>query len=233
MLDPNSRFSLPELRDLVIYSDDSVPNAFYCTPAQPRVALDTSGKPQISLVVYGSHEGSEFKARGGLVNLTVDLSLTPSEQQALVRALSRRVPEGSGNVQLLSPEWVDGEVEVKLLPDLEFKAKPSLTGPNTCSFQHKVGAGQVKDLQAAWRDGLPKSSIRYKGTVRAGPPAGARTEFVSGSRKSAREGGRYEQQEYFATRTSHTEQRPHEVALEGPIRLASADLSAAVNEIGM
>jgi len=65
-----------DVADVLVYGDDTAKTVFYALPARPRLALDEQGRPQLSLVAYGSKGAAGFTARGGILTLTTSLQLT-------------------------------------------------------------------------------------------------------------------------------------------------------------
>jgi hypothetical protein len=209
MLDPTRRFTLPGMPGVLLFPDDRLETGFYAIPETPRVAVDDGGTPQISLMLYGRKKGTELEVTGGLFALTTTLELTPAEEEALRRAMPGK--------QRLSPEWLEAEVKVRLLPGLELAGKPSMTGANVCSFQRKLAAGEAKNLQKAWKDGLRDAAASYRLAVRAAPRAGSTHEVRSVS-KVASQGGTRRESSSLDVHSTVTRAAPLPLTLEGPLR---------------
>ncbi|HYG61366.1 MAG TPA: hypothetical protein VEL74_02190 [Thermoanaerobaculia bacterium] len=222
MLDPQARFTLPGLPGVLIFPDDHLAGGFYALPEVPRVALDGGGAPQISLMLYGRKgAGGAFEATGGILSLTTTLELTPEEDEAIRSEMARRLaaqdPPVPGRPQKLSPEWIDTEVTVHLIPGFDLKGKPSMTGGNLCSFQHKLTADQAKELQKAWNDGLKDASATYRATVRAAPRAGSSFEIRSAACAMQDEKGSNSSASLHV-QSAVTQAAPLPLTLEGPLR---------------
>lgn len=229
MLDPTGRFTLPELPGVLVFPDDRLETGFYAIPEVPRVAVDDGGAPQISLMLYGRKKGAELEITGGLLALTTTLQLTPAEEETLRRAMPRKLaelhppaPDAPPPVpQRLSPEWLEAEVMVRLIPGLELQGKPSMTGTNVCSFQLKLAAGQAKELEKAWKGGLRDAAASYRLAVRAAPRAGSTYEMRSASKVTSRMsglGGTHQETASLGVESSTTQAAPLPLTLEGPLR---------------
>lgn len=223
MLDPEGRFTLPGLPGVQIFPDDRMAAGFYAIPEAPRIACDGGGTPQIGLMLYGRKgTGGAFEATGGLLSLTTTLELTPAEEETLRSALARRLaaqdPPVPGVPQRLSPEWLDTEVTVHLIPGFDLQGKPSMTGGNLCTFQHKLTADQAKALQKAWRDGLQEASATYRASVRAAPRGGSTFEMRSAARAMQDEKG-FNSATSLHVQSAVTRAAPLPLTLEGPLRV--------------
>jgi hypothetical protein len=226
MLDPEGRFTLPELPGILIFPDDRLEQGFYAIPETPRVAVDGGGVPQISLMLYGRKKGTDFETTGGLLALTTTLQLTPAEEETLRRAMARHLAERQPPApnapapapQKLSPDWLDAEVLVRLLSGVELQGKPSMSGANVCSFQLKLTADQAKALQKAWKGGLDGASISYKLSARAAPRAGASFAMRSAS-STERSEGLAKSASSLHLESSVTASAPLPLTLEGPLRV--------------
>lgn len=188
MLDTRDNpLALEGVADVIVYRDDTAQTVFYALPAKPRVALDDQGKPQISLVAYGKRVPEGFKARGGILTLTTALQLTPEEVQnvraALTRRLARDFPQPPDTPPLapeLRPvEWLEGSVELTLVPGVGASGRPSLFGSNQCSFSTNLDARQIEPVLEAWTKRLPDSSITYRLKLRAAQPGSSTTHVSS------------------------------------------------------
>ena len=91
MIIVEGRFELPGLSDVWIYPDDRTESGFYAIPAHPRVAVDSQGNPEISLVLYGRGKASNFEATGGIFTLTVCLGLSSEQEKTVISLLARRL----------------------------------------------------------------------------------------------------------------------------------------------
>ena len=66
MLIQDGQFTFPDFSGVFVYPDDRRQNAFYAIPQQPRIARDSEGKPEISLMVYGKGHGPSFVPTGAV-----------------------------------------------------------------------------------------------------------------------------------------------------------------------
>ena len=158
MIIVEGRFELPGLSDVWIYPDDQTESGFYAIPAHPRVAVDSQGKPEISLVLYGRGKASNFEATGGIFTLTVCLGLSSEQEKTVISLLARRL-SSTGRPQLLSPDWQQGEVELQLDRDLTVAGETSRSlettavhstsnsAPSRPKVSEKPGG---RDFRTAW-----------------------------------------------------------------------------------
>jgi hypothetical protein len=231
MLDVNERFTIAELPGVLIYPDDGQDRGFYAIPASPRVATDDHGVPQISLVMYGRKEGAALRVRGGLLGITTTLQLTADEDKALRAALSRRLAERASGPrgavapapQLLSPDWLEGDVDVRLTRELTLPGKPSLIGANQATFSKNLGAADAERLRKAWDDGLRDGWIRYRLQLRG--PRGRSTVEVREVTQRQRGAASTSERSSFAVEMSGAQPQTFSLTLEGPLGMTRGDLA--------
>jgi hypothetical protein len=175
MLDTRNPIVLEDVADITVYRDDAERTAFYALPAKPRLALDDQGRPQLSLVAYGSRGPSGFKARGGILTVTTGLQLSADEtervRQSLIKWLKREFPQPDDAPPLLPElrpmDWMAGTVELQVVAGLSATGSPSLFGGNQFSYSANLDAQTVGDVLLAWERRLPDASITYRLTARA------------------------------------------------------------------
>jgi hypothetical protein len=232
MIISEARFDLPGLPDVWFYPDDRTTSGFYAIPAHPKVATDSQGKPEISLVLYGSRKGSDFEAKGGIFTATVCLGLSSEQGKLALSLLAGRQASSTGRPQLLSPDWQQGEVELELARDLAWREKPSLVGDNRCSFNVKLSSDQAKTLSEAWRKGLPNSSIAYHVALRSSSGRVSKSEF--GSRSATERSGGYVHQEHSSwERSESSAPKPYSMDIRGSINLPQRDLDSQLTTVGL
>jgi len=243
MLDPQGRFTLAELPEVLLFPDDRMVEGFYAMPAAPRIALDEAGRPQIALVVYGRKKGTDFVASGGLLSLTTTLALTGDEESRLDAALRRRLaeqfppaPGETAKVPVrLSVEWLTAEVEVRLIPDLHLAGKPSMSGANVCSFSANLNADTAGALREAWDGGLREASLSYRATVRTAP--GAATTVATTASETSEEGSSGRSAYQSSTRefsvSSQQAAPPYPLELAGPLSITPQDLASRMSTLGL
>jgi hypothetical protein len=232
MIIPEKRFGLSGLPDVWFYPDDRTPSGFYAIPAHPSVAVDDQGQPQISLVLYGSRQGVDFEARGGIFTVTVCLGLSAAQAKTATSLLAHRLTQAgtAGRAQLLSPDWQQGTVELELGQDLVWQEKSSLVGDNRCAFNVKLSAEQVKTLTAAWKKGLPNSSVTYHVVLRSS--SGKSSQSASGSSTTTQRDGAHVRQEQSSwQRSTSSASTPYAMEIRGPLGLSQAELDAKLNVI--
>lgn len=247
MLDPGGRFTVDELPNVDIYPDHDSPTRFYAVPTAPRVAVDDAGKPQISLLIYGKGQGAARQLLGGQITLTTMLGLTEAERRTLPAALARRLaaastpdpkaqsaglPSGadspalpdSSRIEVLSPDWQDGEVEARLTAAVKLDGKPSLMSANTCVMMASFSADQVRAVQQAWDDGLPDAVVTYRLRTQAAESASASGTMADAAHAST--SGQYRgwmRDASFSAIATHAV--PHSMIFQGPLALSQSDLT--------
>lgn len=230
MINVEGRFELPGLSDVWIYPDDRTESGFYAIPAHPQVAVDSQGKHEISLVLYGRGKASNFEATGGIFTLTVCLGLSSEQEKTAISLLARRQSSG-GRPQLLSPDWQQGEVELQLDRDLTWREKPSQVGDNRCSFNVKLSAGQAKNLREAWKNGLPNSLIVYHVVLRGSAGTSTRSEYGS-NRSTERDGGYIRHEQSSWQKSTSSAPQTSAMQIRGPINLPQTELDSDLSCVG-
>lgn len=171
MIDRNSRLHVPDMRGVRVYLDDRIAGKFYSFPDCPRIALDDKQRPQMRLIVYGKQDAVQFHITGGLVAITTSLGLYESERTLLTAALQAKLNKESPRARLTWADmvWTGGECLVTLTKDIQLTSSPSLFGDNPCVFQASLDEVAARDLEQAWREGLPDNSVRYELTAQTPP----------------------------------------------------------------
>lgn len=83
-----------EIEGCAVYRDDVDPLAFYVLPQEPRIALDESGKPLLSMVWYRrdvadlTEEERRTRLGGGLLSASVELSATDGQLTEIRRQVA-------------------------------------------------------------------------------------------------------------------------------------------------
>lgn len=155
-----------ELKGLPIrvFRDDRRAQAFYLMPVAPGVARDDYGQPSVNLTVYGRHVAGQFQAQGGVFTLTTGLAVERALEQKARAALSHLLASEGAEappIEILATEWLGGDVSVRLTGSLTLSGRPSLTSPNSCAFNERIGRDAIGALVEAWRGGLPDGRITY------------------------------------------------------------------------
>lgn len=176
MLDPEQLVDVPADLGCTVYADNRVVGGFYAVATAPSVAVGFDGRPELQLTVYGRRTASGFEPSGALITLSTELSVAAASLDKVVALLRQHLaeawPKDSDEPPitpaLLSAEWADATVDVRLTGDIVLSGTPSLSGDNRCSFSANFDATQAKALADAWTDGLPEAHITYQGHVRSG-----------------------------------------------------------------
>jgi hypothetical protein len=178
-----------------VYADSVDRGRVYAFAAGPRFALDEDGTPQFSLLLYG--RGKDTPPEGGQLTLTTSLGLSDGERASIADALVPSPPSGpepdrpagsSGDprtqaaagkaLQIVSPDWLSGQVVVHLADGVQLAGRPSLSGANTCAMAASLDAGQAQTIMAAIRDGLPDSVATYSVDIAAVRSEAAAAEWT-------------------------------------------------------
>jgi hypothetical protein len=183
MLDPHQPVELPGI-PVRAFRDDRRPQAFYLMPLEPTIARDEYGQPSVNLTVYGRHVNSQFQAQGGVFTLTTALEVGRAVEQqaraALAHWLAGQMDEAPP-IEILAIEWLSGEVSARLTAQLTLSGRPSLTSPNSCAFNERIGRDAIGALVDAWRGGLPDSRITYSLRARTAASATATSQTGEGT----------------------------------------------------
>lgn len=241
MLDPSRSFTILAFPRVTIYPDHASPTRFYPIPAAPGIARDDQGTPQISLLLYG-RQGTRTEITGGQLTLTTTLALGDDERERLRQALADQLfgepsrpttaPGQSARpgIELVSPDWRAGLVEVRLPGPVVLSGTPSLMNANTCVLMANLTAGEAQALKDAWADGLPGAIVAY------------RLETVAAASRQAREETRTaaETEEDGTTRRRRHDQRfhadvtqsvPYQIARTGPLTLSREARENGLQEV--
>lgn len=237
MLDPENSFTLDNAPQVIIYGDAREKTRFYGIPAAPRIAGDNQGKPLISLSIYGKRQGSSVQPLGGQFIVTTTLALTQNEQREIVNALTRRLAQEAKEKKvpppqpsLLSPEWREGTVEVRLTNHLSVSGKPSMIGANECALNLNLSADDAKELQQVWSEGLPDALIIYQVEVNVARSSSA--TFDTDSTKQTYEPGYSSQASSGSTiHVNMTEADRQPMTIQGPVPLSQDELNAQLQSI--
>jgi hypothetical protein len=231
MLDADARLIVDAVPGAIAYADSTDRGRVYACAASPRLALDENGAPQLSLLLYG--HGRDARPEGGQLTLTTSLELTGDERAGLAAALAPAPPYGpvpdpcqpaaTGPApDVIAPDWLSGQVTVRLAIGLELSGRPSLSGANRCVLAASLDAGQAQAVAAAIRDGLPDSAATYSVDVaasRSSAAAAGQAETGPGRASTAR----FEAAVTAASRL-HME-------LSGPLTLAPAHRGTVTSAI--
>lgn len=181
VLDIQRYLSLLGVSGVVIYQDDVQDDGFYLIAESPRF-LSAEGWPLIDFTRYGAGTGDEFRSSGGFFTCTTSLGLLPEERQHAEAALAARLRDLYGSEAhspvTLGVDWLSGSASLRLSPALHLSGRPSLTGENSCVFQHALTKAEADDLDGRWRDGEGGLEVVYEMKARARDwPGGAEMVF--------------------------------------------------------
>jgi hypothetical protein len=181
--------ALPGFKDVLVFADDSSATTFYALPAVPRIRSDQDGRPMLLFLKYRGGIPFEGEALGGgLLAFQTELSLRPAEREAVTTALSQPggAAHGKGSVQLATPTFVDGSVDLLtftpaaggLVEAIAGSAKPSLSTDLTAVFNIQLSRDGATILWEQLRAKPSPVGIRYSLTFMARLPAGRARVFL-------------------------------------------------------
>jgi hypothetical protein len=238
MLDPDSRVAVPGLPQVAVYRDDREASRFYAFAAQPRIAVDDAGRPQLSVFLY--RRGRDKPPEGGQVSLTVTLALTEPEQAAVVAAIGalprrpgpepdrERAPGGPpaafSEPTIVPPEWLSGEVTVRLAEGIVMQGRPTLSGDNSCLLMAPLDAAGAAAAERAISGGLKDSLARYAveiAVARSSSARAERTRELPGRRIA------------YGLEVGVTEAARQNLDLAGPLSLGSASGADVLTTVGL
>lgn len=170
MLDSTHQFTLPSVPHILLYEDSELAERFYAVPKMPRLQ-EENGKPVLNLLIYGKGKNPDFQITGGMLTLSLSLSLTPQEKANVLRGLTERLkslsrpnpllPSKPPSLEVVSPEWIDGEVQVTVGELTQNAGSPSLFGENNVSVSLTLDATQAETILKSWKDGSLALTARY------------------------------------------------------------------------
>ncbi|HZS35833.1 MAG TPA: hypothetical protein VFF06_03355 [Polyangia bacterium] len=170
---------------VTVFPDHADPTRFHFLPDAPRLRLKADGTPELSLLKYQLDPTLHAALGGGLLSLTVDLSV-PDEVQALVA--SKLKQQFSIDKPVLSPVTVeDGACDLVVIDQpsdgglverVLGGGAPSLYGDEACTFMVVLasdGVGLVeRALTASGGAGLPAGVVYRLGVLGLRPALSAR-----------------------------------------------------------
>jgi len=224
MLIQDGQFTFPDFSGVFVYPDDRRENAFYAIPQQTRIARDSGGKPEISLMVYGKGHGPSFVPTGAVFTLTVSLELTSDEENKLRSLLSAKLADA----ELVPVQWTAGEVELQVAGGLSLTQKPSMMGDNRCSFSSRLDASQAKALEEAWAQGSSGLHVAYDMQTATAREPTSRMEYTA----STSVGGESYSSEHFARYQHSTGGGSAAMHIEGEIE-SDFDLASCLTRVEM
>ncbi len=227
MLVPDQQFTVAELPHLLIYPDHASASRFYAVPATPRIAVDDRHSPQISLLIYGRKHGSTIQPMGAQISLTTSLGLTAQERDLLMPLLTARLTaQPQSDVQppeLVSPDWLTGDVTVHLADRIELVGKPALIGNNECALSLSLTADQTASLQDALANGLPDATITYQVQVSAAKLSSSSTE-TSQTETTQQDSCASQRSHRLNVQIERTEAIRYNMTLAGPLVISKPEL---------
>jgi hypothetical protein len=163
------------IQGLPIFRDDEDLTRFYYLPRQPRIAVDSSGKPQFNFLYYQfpiDRPGPTGELGGGYLTFTTVLKEDPDLVKDVRDELQRRyhtehpTEVAPLQVSLAAVDFTDGEVSLIMLKEKRFVqeitlGKPSLFGDNTASIAVELPSDGATLFRQALLQGGSIGAIQY------------------------------------------------------------------------
>lgn len=198
MLNLFDSFIVPGVPHVTIYRDDQDQHLFYMVPEFPSVATGPDKGPMFNLIAFArdfnlaniSGDLRTTETEGGLLNLTMQLSVSQQDQDKIRRYIQNDLiqafpffplwREGAIHIQrfnrwqqpikLTYPIWSSGTVAFYMFPGfgetfvkaVEGSKQPSLTGENLATFVATLGQEGLRLFREALRVGLTPGTINYQ-----------------------------------------------------------------------
>ncbi len=167
-----------ERSGVVVFADHADPGLFYYLPSRPRLRVGEGRRPELKLVRYRLPPDQEALIGGGLLSLTVDLSVPEATLESVRAALHRA--EGR-EVRLAPAQAEDGTCRLVLLDaapgagsslvhHVYGEARPALFGSNAATFLAVLSPEATALVEAALGDGGLPACVAYDLTVLALQP---------------------------------------------------------------
>ena len=236
MIDLLKSIELSDLPDILVFSDDRMPGAYYAFPESPRLAGCEHGKAQLRLMLYGVRTGEAFEPMTGFVSCTTTLALTLEENDRirtdLEKHLAGSAAQGSTvpSLRLLNPDWREGRVELRLTPELRLTGRPSLFGANQCSFSRSLEGIQLGEFVTAWRSGLNDALITYELGMSTGSQTDSTWRYDEEVKKTSAGATHRSRLSIGVEQTQHVP-NPVSLTLSGLLGLSVAELVASISEV--
>jgi hypothetical protein len=164
---------------VTVFPDHADPARFHFLPDSPSLRLKADGTPELSLLKYALDPMLRQALGGGLLSLTVDLSVPDEIQQQLQKKLAQQF--SLSQAARLSPVLVeDGTVDVVvidrpsdggLVEKMLGAGAPSLYGDEACTVMAVLAPDGVGLVETALRAGGLPIGVVYRLTVLALRPA--------------------------------------------------------------
>ncbi len=181
---------------VVVYRDHADPAQFYWISDRPKIARN-NGVPALSLVKFRRDitDNADFEEGdslgGGVMNFTVDLSMTEDEQRDVMRAIPNAFENVPDNIKLAPVPIRDGTVRLgmmrdaaddpaasedaprglRLFEEVYGSTKPSLTGANRASFTVMLSREMATAMEQTLRGGASMFNVFYSLTFLGMTPA--------------------------------------------------------------
>lgn len=190
----------PGVDHVDLYQDDDDPLRFWMVPQRVRAATMLDGSPELTLIAFArdlsliagvTEELPKGETEGGLLNFTVECTVSDEDQAKIVSYLKAQVLSGAvrlqrpvvidgrvtvewrqavdGDPTLAYPTWLDGSVQF-CLPSAngltfvdagQVSVKPSLTSSNVASFSILLGQEGVRLFREGMDHGKLPANLAY------------------------------------------------------------------------
>ncbi|MGH8564666.1 MAG: hypothetical protein ACREXW_11510 [Gammaproteobacteria bacterium] len=171
---------------VIVWRDHQEKGQFYYCSEVPRIAKN-NGVPAISFIKFRRDitDNPDFQEGdslgGGILNFTVDLSLTEDELDDIKREIKRAFPDVPNEVRLAPVSVRDGEVRLsvtrdaadlegappeaprglQLFEEVHGSTKPSLIGTQRASFTVMLNREMATAMEQTLRGGVSMFSVLY------------------------------------------------------------------------
>lgn len=190
----------PGVDHVDLYQDDDDPLRFWMVPQRVRAATMLDGSPELTLIAFardlsliaGATEPlPQGETEGGLLNFTVECTVSDQDQATITAYLKTQVLSGAvrlqrpvvidgrvtvewrqpvdGDPTLAYPTWLDGQVQF-CLPSAngltfvdagQVSVKPSLTSSNVASFSILLGQEGIRLFREGMDHGKLPANLAY------------------------------------------------------------------------
>lgn len=177
------------LEGVTVYGDGEDPTKFYLLPSYPSYHRNPDGTPNFRFIMYRNpvdHEGGD--QGGGYCIFSTELAVPPEKKKKIRSALQNQVKDessdGQAEVELASPRFTDGSVNLIIMENEELveavggSGKPSLVNKNVATFNTELSPEGAALFWSALQGQGGSVGVEYDLTFKAKlPPLRAKVWF--------------------------------------------------------
>ena len=182
MLDPSQHLILREFPTVRIYKDFENRQVYYVVPGIASLKIADDGRPLLRLLIYMKRDGDRMMPCGGQLTLTTSLEIASPDLPTIKYAIEQHLSEERGMrpnthsaspmpLRVVSPEWLNGKVEVRFSNSFRVSGQPSLFGENQCALVCALNADQGRVIRDEWHHKCPHGMITYQMVARVAATA--------------------------------------------------------------